>query len=206
AFAAVALPWYAMVTIETRGAFARGFFIKNNVERFFAPNNDHRGPIYYHPLVLLAGFAPWSVFVLPTAWYALRGCVRRPAGDFRPEGDRFIAAQRLLICWFVAYLVFFSGAATKLPGYTLPLYPAIARMTARFLDGWRRGEFCPHRAVMGYSLLWVLLIGIGTIAGLLVAGGRWAEMPVSYRPIAGLGRLSWLGAILIVGGALTCGF
>jgi 4-amino-4-deoxy-L-arabinose transferase-like glycosyltransferase len=203
AFAAVALPWYLMVTIETRGAFARGFFIKNNIERFVAPNNDHRGPIYYHPLVLLVGFAPWSVFVLPTAWYVLRGCFRRPAEDFRSEGDRPLAAQRLLVCWFVAYLVFFSGAATKLPGYTLPLYPALALMSARFLDGWRRGEFRPHAAVMGYSFLWLLLIGVAVSGGLLVAAGKVAAMPISFRPIAELGRLAWLGGVMIVGGALA---
>src|SRR5262245_45814213 len=206
AFAAVALPWYAMVTIETRGAFARGFFIKNNVERFVAPNNDHRGPIYYHPLVLLAGFAPWSVFVLPTLWYALRGCGRQPADDFRAEGDRPLAAQRLLVCWFVAYLAFFSGAATKLPGYTLPLYPAFALMTARFLDGWRRGEFRPHSAVMGYSFLWVLLIGIGISVGVLVVAGKLGEMPMPFRPVAELGRLAWLGGSLFVGGVITWGF
>jgi 4-amino-4-deoxy-L-arabinose transferase-like glycosyltransferase len=185
AFAVVALPWYAMVTIETRGAFFRGFFIRNNVERFVAPISDHRGPIYYHPLFLLGGFAPWSVFMLPTAWYAIRGCVER------------FAATRLLVIWFVSYLVFFSLAATKLPNYTTPLYPALALLTARFLDGWRRGEFAPHRAVMGYSYLWLLILGVGSTAGLLIAGG--ALVQPEFRTIAGLDRIAWLGGLLLVG-------
>ena len=37
-----------------------------------------------------------------------------------------IRAHRFLLCWVVVYLVFFSAAATKLPNYILPIYPAMA--------------------------------------------------------------------------------
>ena len=47
AFLLVAAPWYLMVTVETRGEFARGFFLHNNLGRFLAPMEDHRGPFWY---------------------------------------------------------------------------------------------------------------------------------------------------------------
>ncbi|HMC66034.1 MAG TPA: glycosyltransferase family 39 protein, partial [Gemmataceae bacterium] len=71
-FAVVALPWYALVGAETRGEFLRGFFLQHNQQRFLAPMEGHYGPIYYHVISLLIGFVPWSAFLAPTLYYAIR--------------------------------------------------------------------------------------------------------------------------------------
>ena len=71
-FLLVALPWYVWVGIETKTDFLRGFFLKHNVGRFLSPMENHRGPIFYYPVVLLLGFLPWSLFLLPTIWDIIR--------------------------------------------------------------------------------------------------------------------------------------
>ena len=208
AFALVALPWYIMVTIETRGAFAKGFFLTNNINRFMAPMEDHRGPIWYHPLVLLAGFAPWSIFLLPPIWYAIRG-IRNPAISERLIDARAILrpiAMRFLICWCIVYLIFFSLSATKLPNYTLPMYPALAILTADFLNRWRRREIQPPRWVMAYCFGWLFVFGIGTSAGLAVAAGEWPLAGAKFPQFPLLSSWIWLGLIPVVGGILIAVF
>src|SRR6266511_2360827 len=61
AFVLVTAPWYAMVGVDTKAEFLRGFFWTHNVGRFFAPMENHHGPLYYYAVVLGLGFLPWSV-------------------------------------------------------------------------------------------------------------------------------------------------
>jgi 4-amino-4-deoxy-L-arabinose transferase-like glycosyltransferase len=208
AFALVALPWYVMVTIQTRGAFAKGFFLTNNLNRFMAPMEDHRGPIWYHALVLLAGFAPWSIFLAPTIWHAIRDSRRCGPADrlLNTQEMRRPAAARFLICWCAVYLFFFSLSATKLPNYTLPMYPALAILTADFLNRWRRREIQPPRWAMAYCLAWLPIIGVATIAGFGIASGRWQVADARIPKFPLLGGWIWLGWIPIVGGAAAAIF
>lgn len=190
-FVLVTLPWYAMVAVETRGAFLKGFFLTNNVSRFLAPMEEHRGGLWYHPVVLLAGFAPWSIFLIPTVCYAVRGC-RRPANSDRYLTDaelRRPAAARFLVCWVSVYLVFFSASATKLPNYTLPLYPALAILTADFLVRWIRREIQPPIWLVGYCVSWMMVIGLGLGVG----------FPIAAKRFAGIDQWAWLGLIPIAG-------
>jgi 4-amino-4-deoxy-L-arabinose transferase-like glycosyltransferase len=108
-----------------------------------------------------------------------------------------------LVCWFAAYLVFFSLVSTKLPNYVLPLYPALAVLTARFLVRWRDGELAPPRWLMPAAVGGLVLVAAGVGVGLLVAGGairvgtgrtfpeltNWAVL--GLVPLAGAGLMTW---------------
>jgi len=78
AFCLVALPWYVRVTMETRGDFLRGFFLNHNYQRFLSTMENHRGSVLYYPLVLLLGFAPWSLFLFPALWYGGWSLLKKP--------------------------------------------------------------------------------------------------------------------------------
>jgi 4-amino-4-deoxy-L-arabinose transferase-like glycosyltransferase len=95
----------------------------------------------------------------------------------------------------------FSVAATKLPNYILPLYPAVALLTARFLDGWRTGDIRAPALLMYLCMACLALIGAGVTLGLLLAGGA-IELPlVRGRSLAGLEDWAALGLVLVLGGA-----
>ncbi|HZT81490.1 MAG TPA: glycosyltransferase family 39 protein, partial [Gemmataceae bacterium] len=168
AFVLVTAPWYAWVGAETKGEFLRGFLLTHNRDRFLAPMENHNGPPFYYALALVAGFAPWSVFLGPAAWHAWKG-LRGRGADAPPEERR--PAYRFLACWVAVYFVFFSISRTKLPNYILPLFPPVALLTADLLDRWRRGEVRLPGWVTGLSLTCLALIGVGVGGGLLVAGG-----------------------------------
>jgi 4-amino-4-deoxy-L-arabinose transferase-like glycosyltransferase len=194
AFLLVALPWYIWVGVETKGQWLVGFFYRHNLERLTSPLENHSGPVFYYLLILLVGFAPWSIFLGPTVWHALRR-LRRQGDDARP-------GVQLLVCWIAVYLVSFSIARTKLPNYILPLYPAVALLMAGFLDSWRRGEVVLPRWMPISGLVSLGLIGVSVSAGLLIASGR---LPVPFRGqrLPELDRLAWIGSIPLVGAAVA---
>ncbi len=186
-FLLVAAPWYGWVGAETRGQFLRGFFLKHNLGRFSEAMENHRGPIFYYPLVLLVGFAPWSIFFALTGWHSWRQ-FREPRPDPR---------YRFLICWIGVYLVFFSLSRTKLPNYVLPLYPPLALLMAHFLDRWRRGELSLPAWGMPLSLGSLVLTGVLTAAGLLI-GGVGSSL-TRGRPLSGLEDWAIMGIVPVLG-------
>ncbi len=187
-FLLVAGPWYGLVTAETRGEWARVFFGRENLQRFSMPMENHRGPFFYHAAALLVLFVPWSIFLLAAVWYGVKAA-RLPT---EPRPFRF------LVCWFGSYLVFFSAAATKLPNYMLPVYPALAILTARFLTRWHAGELTLPRWTMPGAVAGLVLVGVAVVGGLLVAGGVGNVLPPSARVFPGAERWAILGVIPLV--------
>ncbi len=153
--AAVAVPWYVWVGIETHGEWPRKFFIEFNLRPFKQPILSH-GDVssfdratailvsilyyFYHIPAVLCGFFPWAVFLGPTLVDTIRrirgekGRIRRSAGRHRDllRCDGCLLAS----CWFGTWFVFWSICKTKLPHYLLPAYPALALLTACFIDRW----------------------------------------------------------------------
>jgi len=164
---AAAAPWYIAVTLRTEGAWTNGFFFVHNVGRFLAPMEKHSGGFLFHPLTMLVGFYPWSCF-LPFAvavggWRAWRRDDRDPSG----------AGTLLPLVWLAVWVGGFSAAATKLPNYVLPAYPAAALLVAIVaVDAARRAaaDGWPHPRWLATGLASLAFGGLATAATLVVAG------------------------------------
>ena len=179
---AVAAPWYAAVGVRTAGAWPAGFFLVHNVGRFAAPMEKHGGGVLYHPLGLLVGFYPWSCF-LPLAFVVVAWRLWKRA-EPKP------AAATLVMLWMAVWVGGFSAAATKLPNYIMPAYPAAALLVAAFAaDAAGRARW-PHRAWLASGLGWLAFGGVATSAVVVAAslyaieGGAPAAL-VGLVPIAG---------------------
>ncbi len=196
-FLAAAAPWYGWVAAETKGQWTAGFFLNHNLGRFTGMMENHGGPFLYYVGVLIAGCAPWCVFFSLTAWYAARQAWPGKNPPPGAPGDR--PAVQFLICWIAVYFIFFSASSTKLPNYILPLYPAVALLTARFLDRWRRGEVRPPAWLVASNLACMAMIGVGVAVGLLAAGGVLPVLAPRLRPLPGLEWYAVLGAPLLAG-------
>lgn len=158
--AAVALPWYIAVGIETDGEWLRGFLGKHNVSRFLKPMEGHKGPIVYYIPAIFIGFFPWSVF-LPLSLVDMAKRVR--------ERQPLASSYLLLACWAGLYVGFFSLSRTKLPSYVLPAYPALALLTAAFLDRWIASPALIGRGWMRLAFGSIAAGGIGILIGLPIA-------------------------------------
>ena len=158
----------------------------------------HRGPVVYYVGALFAFFAPWCVFLGGAIWFAVRSAMPKvpsPAAGLPMTDAR---AHRYLLGWIAAYLVFFSLAATKLPNYIAPLYPAVAILTARFLVGWCRAEIALPKWVMPVATAGVAVVGTLTVVGLLVGGGTIPMSLKGQRIMPGLATWAPLGGILLI--------
>ncbi|MGF1604286.1 MAG: ArnT family glycosyltransferase [Thermosynechococcaceae cyanobacterium] len=120
-FLLLTVPWYVLVILANGEAYLDSFFGYHNFDRFTSTVNHHAGPWYFYFLVVLLGFAPWSVW-LPWAMARLRFFnVAQWRGQPRSEQLGLFALH-----WFGGIFLFFTVAGTKLPSYVLPLMPAAA--------------------------------------------------------------------------------
>lgn len=176
----VALPWYTAVGVRTDGEWLRGFLLVHNVGRFAAPMEGHSGSmLLYYPAVLLLGTFPWSCGWIPAARHAWR-----LGGGAGP----FASGTQLLTAWLVAWIVPFSIAGTKLPGYVWPAYPALACFTGLFLASWvRRVDVAADRWM---RIAWICLATTGAALVVALPSVAHRMMPVETSLHA-----PWLGLI-----------
>lgn len=120
-FAAVALPWYAVMYARHGGAYFESFFVGDNLERFATDRfNDPRAWWFYVPVVL-GGLLPWTPLALTWA---------RPVGDFLARRRDIGTLDLRLLLWAILPLLFYSLSVGKQPRYILPVLPPLAMLLA----------------------------------------------------------------------------
>jgi 4-amino-4-deoxy-L-arabinose transferase-like glycosyltransferase len=155
-FLAVAGSWYVPVIMRHGWAFIEEFFVRHHFERYTTNEFGHPQPVYFFLLVGLAGAAPWMFFLIP-AFTRLR--------SLKPRDNIRDSVMTLAWVWLAVPLVFFSVSESKLPGYILPIFPALAILIGAEVERVWTGD--RNRALR--VALWVtavVLIGMG--AGFLV--------------------------------------
>jgi 4-amino-4-deoxy-L-arabinose transferase-like glycosyltransferase len=183
--ALVAVPWYVAVGVQTHGQWLRGFLGTHNVGRFLHPMENHHGlPLYYFVAVLI-GFFPGSVFLPVALWSS--------ANDVRDNDGRRPSAA-FVLCWIGCYLGFFTLAATKLPNYVVPCYPALALATGAWLSAVAaRATARDWRLIAGYACLGIA--GVAAAVGLGIA----AQLLLKIDPSLALpGVVAMVGAVICV--------
>lgn len=121
------LPYYIAAHQSTGGAFTAEFFLHQNLGRFEGTVN-HQQPIWWYIPIVLGGFFPWTV-VLSTSFTWLRSVWRS-----RFQDEPRYSFLNFCLVWILLVFCLFSAISTKLPTYIVPLSPALAIVTAAYLD------------------------------------------------------------------------
>jgi len=163
------LPWLVAIEFATKGAFFAQSVGVDLAAKLRGSDDSHGQPFgtYLALLPLLAFPAALPVLrAFPEIWR-----------------DRFDDRTRFLIAWLVPSWLVFEIVHTKLPHYTLPLYPALFLLAARLADArvprwWQR-----------VALALALLAGVGLAAGLLAIplllhAAWWAGAPAALAALA----------------------
>jgi 4-amino-4-deoxy-L-arabinose transferase-like glycosyltransferase len=191
--AVVAGPWYIAMYLLHGAAFLQELFVKQHFARLYSASLQHVQPWYYYLPVLLGGLFPWTpLLALPL--------LRREPWDAR---------RRFLLATVLFGIVLFSISTNKLPGYLLPLIPALFAIAGsgferRKIGELRRGWLAPCAVLI--ALIPLLAQALPEVLGSWrITAFQWPALRASAIfyvavPLATLllARRSWVAPLLIL--------
>lgn len=189
----------------TRGESGWSIYLRvvyeETLGRSASAKEGHWGPPGYHLVLLTVLFWPGSLLTglaiarsfrraFPTRTPTAVSSVGEPARPSRMatffsrlRSPDFHPASRFLLCWIVPSWLVFELVSTKLPHYTMPLYPAIALVSARAVFAADAGVLKGLRdrgTRIGFGVWW--LVGVAATLGLsllvIIAGRADRSSPI----------------------------
>ena len=112
-------PWVIAIERATEGNFLAQAIGQDLAVKLIGPQESHGAPPFSYLLMTMATFWPGSLLLVPAlarGWH----------GHEQP-------VERFLLAWLVPAWALLELVPTKLPHYVLPLYPALALLTAAAL-------------------------------------------------------------------------
>jgi 4-amino-4-deoxy-L-arabinose transferase-like glycosyltransferase len=181
--------WYVFETIRTDGAFFEEFIMNQNIRRFTGVGSAYRGgermSLFYYVPKFFAGALPWSIAAVALAAAHWRRLVR-----LRVRRETFF-----LLAWLITGFAFFSCSALKRGDYLLPLYPALAILSARGIV-----LYCDHprRLSPKWRIGWMVLTILALAAVGLNETGVFRRIgeAVMNRSISFVAKSDGLGLLL----------
>ncbi|MFN7020185.1 MAG: ArnT family glycosyltransferase [Phycisphaerales bacterium] len=208
--ALIVAPWVVAVGDRVGWAEYARIVFSETIGRSASPKENHWFPPGFHLVVFSVLFWPGSLVTgLAVAWAARRAF---PAARDRDGPGRLsrIRARltvvrgdmglRFLLCWVVPSWIFFELISTKLPHYVMPLYPALALISARGVFAAEGGRL-PGVRSPGARAGFAVWVGVGAAAmlgltGVVLYAGRVDESRAWWSLSDGL----WLpGSVIVVG-------
>ena len=186
--AGVAAVWYGPMLARHGWVFVDEFFVAHHFERYLSNVYRHPQPVYFYIIVLVAGCFPWLIFLIASAARDFRHPLRLLAEDRRLD--------LFLWIWIIVPIVFFSFSGSKLPGYILPVFPAVAMRIGLELDrssralSWRVAWTGLAIVLVSVGFAWrgpaslglaslnaIVIAALGVIAGIgfIVVSKRYGE-------------------------------
>lgn len=184
-FFAIATPWFVLVALRNPEQ-PHFFFIHEHFQRFLMKGHKREGAWYYFLVLLIPGMLPW-IGVLPQS---LAAAFQRQEGAFQP--------RLMLLVWAVFIFFFFSYSTSKLPGYIVPIFPALALLVALYLESATR-----RQRLFAAGLLCVLGAAV-LIGGPIAFGKASGRDPAELAALKGY--QAWVmaaGFFALAGGALA---
>ena len=192
-FTVIAAPWFVLVA-RANPEFLHFFFIHEHFQRFASTAHNRAGPMWYFLPVVLVAAVPWipaMVESVRTAWRA------HPAKDA-------VSPPRFLFVWCAVVFVFFSVSGSKLPGYILPIVPALALLAGEALarvDGLRASRWLTAGALFVGCLSFVGLevleeVDHGPLHPAYLHFAEWTEPGTFLLVMAGGIGAYWIGRVL----------
>ena len=157
----VSAPWFWLVWRANGSDFVATFVINHHVARYLTAVHRHQQPFWFYGGVILLGFFPWVVFLGSAA-----GRLRHKVGTWKWEESPL---EPFLWLWVAAPVLFFSLSQSKLAGYVMPVFPALALLAALQWDRFLEGDIQASKAMRRQLVL--LLALVAALVIVLIQGG-----------------------------------
>lgn len=182
---AIALPWYVAVGVATDGQFIVEFLWRHNVGRAVSSMEGHNGGLLFYPVALLVGTFPWSLWLIPIAWWGIRA---------KRRGAAARTTVTLAVVWMMVTILAFSAASTKLPSYITSCYPGVALLVGGFLKDFSASVRMPSRGWRTLAGAVAVTVAFGMATGLI-----WFSFAEALPLVGWVGCSSFLLALAGVG-------
>ena len=160
---AVVLPWFVAIGVATEGRFFADAVGGDLGRKLTSGDDAHGGPPGLHLLLL-------PLLVFP-------GAAALPSGVLMAWRGRAAAPVRFLLAWIVPGWLVFEAAPTKLPHYTLPLYPAVCLLLAWGLSE-AAGRWRWAGAGLG-AVVTAVLVAVGVGGPVFLGLSPWLGAPAA---------------------------
>lgn len=194
-FLAIILPWPILMWQETGSAFLQGSVGGDLLPKLKGGHENHGGLPGYYALTTWLAFWPACLFLLPGLVFAVQ------TGRGKSGFDTPIAkSARLLLCWSIPFFILLEITPTKLPHYTLPLFPAFALLAGVAAISLTKVNTFKRTRRMGAILF--VIFSLVLLTALLVAEAYYGKFPTYGFAVMGVAALAsiyagvklWAGA------------
>lgn len=162
-YAAITVPWYALMLVKYGREYFESFFIHENWERFIRAEHTSHNHWWYYLAVLAVGSLPW----LPHVAIA----VGRARSHERSPQRAFAGA------WLIANLLFLTIAQSKLPSYAYFLFVPLSLLVGETLAALIADGFRSRAERIAFTVL-------GVVQALPVLVVPWVRTEVQGRLMA----------------------
>jgi 4-amino-4-deoxy-L-arabinose transferase-like glycosyltransferase len=209
---ALFLPWVLLAGFAVGFEKLASIAYDEVIVRSASGRESHGAPPGYHLVLMVVLLWPGTLLTglaLGRSWRRARAPETRPRGlltramDVIRRPARGRGAEAFCLAWLIPSWLIFELAATKLPHYPLPLYPALALVSARAVLAGSRAmpQVLSGSARFGFVIWFILGLGIvllpATLLTLAWTGGDLSQPPVGSPRMSGVGVVTI--ALLAVG-------
>ncbi len=183
----IAVPWYWYMVVKYGHAFIHEFFYNDHIRRLIEAEHKGNDHWFFYPLTMVGGVFPWSLFLIA----ALVDLYKRLKFSIQPF-------EYFLLSWVLVVLVIFQFAHSKLCSYILPMFPALALLTANFIG--EKLEKFDHGIIkrLSYGLIaFLTALGIACVAAYKVYKPYVPSMMPAYFLSASLFSISGISLTLL---------
>ncbi len=187
-FILIWLPWAITIWVATDGGFFVESLGKDFSGKIVSAQEKHPGPPGYYFGTIWITLWPTCLLLIPGFAFAIRAIRKNKGSD-----AIVVKAMRLCLAWILPYWALIEIMPTKLPHYTLPLFPALCVMVSvAALTLVSTNEFPISRRINAIIFLIVTTILISII---LAASDYFGDFNALYY---GVGIISGLSSIIAV--------
>jgi 4-amino-4-deoxy-L-arabinose transferase-like glycosyltransferase len=161
----VAATWYGPMFQKHGALFFDQFIVQHHFARFLSNTYHHPAPVYYYLVILILLSLPWTAFIID-------GLVQVRRWLWRVD-DSLTRIRTFALVWILLPSIFFSLSNSKLPGYILPVLPAMALLAGERLSLMLSEVERNRWAIRTTGLLCIILA-----AAAVIYSARTGEFPI----------------------------
>ncbi len=142
----IVMPWFLSIPATEQSSFLNQGLKKDLLDKILGVQESHGAFFGAHTLSILLLFFPMSLFLLP----GISTIIKEPRSD-----NNFF-----LLAWIIPNLFILELIPTKLPHYTLPLYPALSLLAATYIASKVNYKKKFNTEIIASNVLFVILFTV----------------------------------------------